>query len=91
VLHHTREEVTFLPFLLVGLIPPFSLFLMAALKEFGLHMVHLTPNAILTLAHFAYACEAFMGVSPSVALIRNFFSLLRFLSLSPVVLEQSSN
>ena len=41
---HTREVVTFLPFLLVGLIPPFSPFFMAALEEFDLHMVHLTPT-----------------------------------------------
>ena len=91
MLHHTREVVTFLPFLLVGLIRPFSPFFMAALEEFSLHMVHLTPNAILTLARFAYTCETFMGVSLSVALLRNFFSLVRSLSLSPIVLEQSSN
>jgi len=34
---------------------------MAALDEYGLHMVHLTPNAILTLTLFAHACEAFVG------------------------------
>ena len=58
---HTREMVTFLPFLLMGLVPPFSPFFMAALEEYGLHMVHLTPNAILTLTLFAHACEVFVG------------------------------
>ena len=33
-----REVVTFLPFLLVGLVPPFSLFFMAALEEYDLHL-----------------------------------------------------
>ena len=75
--------MTFLPFLLVGLVPPYSPFFMAALEEYGLHLVHLTPNAILTLALFALACEAFVGVNPSLALFRQFFSLVRSPSLSP--------
>ena len=57
----TREVVTILPFLLVGLVQPFSPFFMAALEEYGLHLVHLTPNAILTLAFFVHACEALWG------------------------------
>ena len=83
VLRHTQEVVTFLPFLLAGLVPPFSPFFMAALEEYGLHMVHLTSNAILTLALFAHACEAFVGVRPSVTLLCHFFSLVRSASLSP--------
>ena len=46
------------------------------------HLVHLTPNAILTLALFAHACEAFVGVRPSVTLLCHFFSLVRSASLS---------
>ena len=34
-------------------------------------MLHLHPNAVLILATFAYACEAFVGVMPSVALFRH--------------------
>ena len=60
-IHNARELVTFLPFLLVGLVPPFSPFFMAALEEYGLHLVHVTPNAILTLAFFVHACEALWG------------------------------
>jgi hypothetical protein len=67
----------------VALIPPFSPFFMAALEEYGLHMVHLTPNAILTLTLFAHACEAFVEVSPSVAHFCHFFSLVQSPSVAP--------
>jgi hypothetical protein len=80
---NVREVVTFLPFLLVGLVPTYSPFFMAALEEYGLHLMYLTPNAILILALFAHACEAFVGVNPSVVLFRQLFSLLRSPSLSP--------
>ena len=42
-LRNTQEVVTFLPFLLVGLVPHFLLFFMVALEEYGLHLVHLNP------------------------------------------------
>ena len=80
---HLQEVVVFLPFVLAGLVPPFSPFLVATLEEFGLHLVHLTPNAILMLALFAHACEMFMGVRPSVELFRHFFSICRSASASP--------
>ena len=47
------------------------------------HLMHLTPNAILTLALLAHACEAFVGMGPSMALFCQFFRLVRSLSLSP--------
>ncbi|RLN25605.1 uncharacterized protein C2845_PM07G11660 [Panicum miliaceum] len=78
-----REIVTFLPFLLVGLVPPFSPFFVAALEAYAIHLVHLTPNAILTLAIFAHACEMFFRVAPSVEIFCHFFSLCQ---LSVVVL-----
>jgi hypothetical protein len=40
---------------------------MEVLEEFGLHLVHLTPNAVLTLVLFVHVCEAFVGVSPSAS------------------------
>ena len=39
-------------FLAAGLVPPMSAFLVAVLAEYGLLLVHLHPNAILTLAMF---------------------------------------
>ena len=83
VLRHAWDVVTFIPFILVGLVPPFSPFFKATLEEFGLHMVHLTPNDILTLALFAHVCEAFMGVILLVALLRHFFILVRSPTVSP--------
>ena len=77
---------------MVGQVPPFLPFFMAALEEYGL-LVHPTPNAVVTLALFAHACEAFVGVSPSVALFCHFFSVVRSSSLSPgpgVVLQNHS-
>ena len=59
--------VTFHDFFVMGLLPPFSDFFMAVLEAFGLHMLHLHPNAVLILATLALACEAFVGVMPSVA------------------------
>ena len=41
--------------------------LLVILEAFGLHMLHLHPNAVLILASFAYVCEAFVEVTPSVA------------------------
>ena len=67
------EVVTFHDFSVMGLLPPFSDFFIAVLEAFGLHMLHLHPNAVLILATFAYTCEAFVGVMPSVALFRHYF------------------
>ncbi|RLN30897.1 uncharacterized protein C2845_PM05G21230, partial [Panicum miliaceum] len=84
-LRSAREVVTFLPFLLVGLVPPFSPFFVAALEAYAIHLAHLAPNSILTLAIFAHACEMFFAVSPSVELFRHFFSLRRSSSVDPDV------
>ncbi|KAE8818280.1 hypothetical protein D1007_03910 [Hordeum vulgare] len=53
--------------LLSGVLPPFSSLLAAVL--------HLDPSSLVLLSGFAFLCEAFVGVAPSVALHRNFFSL----------------
>ena len=55
------EVVTFHDFSVMGLLPPFSDFFMAVLEAFGLHMLHLHPNAVLVLATFAHASEALIG------------------------------
>jgi hypothetical protein len=53
-----------------------SLFLHVALSTYGVVLVHLHPNALLTLAIFQYLCEAFVGVHPSVVLFHVFFEAL---------------
>ena len=64
--------ITVHDFSFAGLLPPFPEFLIAVLETYGLHMLHLHPNAARVLATFAYASEAFVGVAPSVALFRHF-------------------
>jgi hypothetical protein len=75
--------VTFLAFLAVGMATPFLVFVMAVLEEFAIHLVHLTPITVLTLALFAHTCEMFMGLQPSVELFRHFFTICQSGSLSP--------
>ena len=61
--------------MLRGWFPPFSDFFYAILSHYKLHALHLHPNSILLLSIFAFYCEAFVGVRPSVVLLRHFFSL----------------
>ena len=61
--------------LFAGLVPPFSSFMVEVLDFYQIQLLHLHPNSILTLAIFAYLCEAYLGVMPSVAFFRNFYAL----------------
>jgi hypothetical protein len=69
----------FYPFFLhsvfAGLILPFSKFFTTVLDHYQVQALHLQPNSILLLSIFAFYCEAFVGVMPSVALLRHFFYL----------------
>lgn len=67
----------FVHFFFAGLVPPFSPFMEEILACYQICILHLHPNAILTLAIFAYFCEAYLGVMPSGALFRSFY-VLRF-------------
>ena len=67
----------FLHTLYAGLVPPFCDFLLAILETSQIHLLHLHPNSILILSIFAYFCEAYIGIRPSVALFRSFYSLDR--------------
>ncbi|KAE8806337.1 hypothetical protein D1007_17492 [Hordeum vulgare] len=40
-----------------------------------IHALHLDPSSLVLLSAFAFLCEAFVGVTPSVALLCHFFSL----------------
>jgi hypothetical protein len=61
--------------LLAGLLPPFSDFFNAVLSHYQIHALHLDPGSIILLSAFAFLCKAFVGITPSVALLRHFFSL----------------
>ncbi|KAE8811122.1 hypothetical protein D1007_12117 [Hordeum vulgare] len=54
---------------------PFSCFLDAVLSHYHIHVLHLDPCSLILLSAFAFLCEAFVSVTPSVALLRHFFSL----------------
>lgn len=70
-----REMVIFVPFLMVWLVPALSPFFVAVLEVYAIHLVHLTPNVVLTLVLFVHTYEMFVGVQPSVELFRHFFNL----------------
>ncbi|KAE8808774.1 hypothetical protein D1007_14867 [Hordeum vulgare] len=59
----------------VRLVLPFSLFFTAILNHYVIQALHLQPNSILLMSVFSFYYEAFVGVGPSVALFRHFFSL----------------
>ena len=70
---------TFYPFFLhivfVGLVPPFFDFFFANLDHYQIRALHLHSNSFLLLSIFAFYCEVFVGVAPSVALLHHFFYL----------------
>ena len=65
----------FVNFFFAGLVPPFSPFMEEILACYQICILHLHPNAILTLAIFAYFCEAYLGMAPSVVFFRSFYAL----------------
>jgi hypothetical protein len=58
-----------------GLVPPLSPFLLAILETYRIQAIHLHPKSVALLAVFAYACEAWIGIKPSVAYFCHLFSL----------------
>jgi hypothetical protein len=58
-----------------GLVPPFSPFFLAILETYRIQAIHLHPKSITLLAVFAYACEVWISIKPSVAYFRHLFSL----------------
>ena len=45
------------------------------LEHYQIHMLHLDPQSVTLLVVFAFLCEAMVGIAPSMALLRHFFSL----------------
>ena len=66
--HPEDQGSTFYPLfvsaIIAGLVPPFSEFFFAVLRQYNLQALHLHPNSVLLLAIFAYYCEAHVGVMP---------------------------
>jgi hypothetical protein len=68
-------QLFFLFSVFAGLVPPFSPFFLAILETYEIQAVHLHPKSVTLLAVFAYACEAWIGIKPSVAYFCHLFSL----------------
>ncbi|KAE8792094.1 hypothetical protein D1007_33418 [Hordeum vulgare] len=60
---------------LSGVMSPFLSFLGAVLSHYQIHVLHLDPTSLVLLSAFAFLGEAFLGVAPSMALLRHVFSL----------------
>jgi hypothetical protein len=69
------EIPIFIHALVAGLVPPFSDFFNAILSHYQILVLHLDPGSVTLLSTFAFLCEAMVGIIPSVALFRHFFSL----------------
>ncbi|KAE8798610.1 hypothetical protein D1007_26095 [Hordeum vulgare] len=65
----------FLHIVFAGFVSRFFSFFTGILNHYGIQALHLQPNSILLLSVFAFYCEAFVGLRPSIALFRHFFSL----------------
>lgn len=48
---------------------------LAVLSDFSIYLIHLPPSYILLPATFVQLCEIFVGVAPSMALLRHYFIL----------------
>ena len=68
-------QPVFMHALIAGLVPPFSSFLLQILRHYQIHLLHLRPASVAILATFAFFCEGFLGVRPSVAVFCHFYSL----------------
>jgi hypothetical protein len=66
------------------MVPPFSPFLLAILESYGIRAIHVHLKSVALLAVFAYACEAWTDIMPSMAYFRHLFTL------RPSGLNQSS-
>ena len=61
-------------FFYCGLCPPFLDFFCDIMSTYGFHLLDFTPNTVLTMVVFAHLCENFVGIHPSVALFRHYFT-----------------
>jgi hypothetical protein len=71
----TTHYPFFIHTILACLVPPFSPFFLAVLEHYQVQALHLHPDTVTLLAAFAFACEAYVGVEPSVVLLHHLFHL----------------
>jgi hypothetical protein len=71
----SSEFIFFSSYALSGLVLPFSSFFFTMLETYGLQLHHLSPNSIVLVVIFVHLCEMYVGVWPSVCLLRLFHVL----------------
>jgi hypothetical protein len=64
----------FLFSIFASLVPPFFPFFLAIMETYRVQAIHLHPKSVTLLAVFTYACEARIGIKPSVAYFHHLFS-----------------
>ena len=57
-----------------GLCPPYSEFFVDLMNTYSLQLLDFTPSAVTCMSVFAHLCENFVGVHPSTALFRHYFT-----------------
>ena len=57
-----------------GLCPPYSEFFVDIMNTYSFQLLDFTPNAVTCMSVFAHLCENFVGVHPSTALFRHYFT-----------------
>jgi hypothetical protein len=68
-----REVVSFTDFHKRGFVIPAFDFFRGFLREYGVQLQHLPPNAVSQLAGFVVVCEAFLGIEPNKDLFQRVF------------------
>ena len=68
------DAVVFKDFFLCGLRFPAALFLCQVLEAFEVQLHHLTPNGIVTLSKFCWACLSY-GAEPNVGTFCEYYEL----------------
>ena len=69
------EVVSFIDFHKRGFGIPTSDFLCGFLREHGVQLQHLSPNAVLQQVGFIIMCEAFLGIAPNKDLFYGVFEV----------------
>ncbi|KAK1663600.1 hypothetical protein QYE76_051759 [Lolium multiflorum] len=70
-------RVTFVDFLIRGLVVPVHEFLRGLLFIYGIQLHQLTPNSLLHISIFITLCECFLGIDPHWGLWKRIFYLRR--------------
>lgn len=72
---NNQEIPLFISFCERGVGLPISAFFKNLLGFYGLQLHHLNPNGILYISVFVHACEAFLGIEPSLPLFRTLYHI----------------